>query len=424
MNFKIAIVCLGLFPSLTLAGLHSSLEPTNPLPAKWRGYLPDHRNLRMVAVDPATKPGLPVSPLREEYADLVLTLETAARTRRLTANEAADLSAAFVRMGTPDKAIAILRSARRQHPDDFRLAANLGTAYQLTGDLESAETMLAEAVTLAPQKFKRAEQFHLNLVRLRKKEGKAPADRWDDLFGLGVEYDSKKLPADAAIIVQQLALWLPADGRLLWQIAELANATGDVRTAANILDGCVAEFNMASPRLRERRTRYRAAADKLANTEQHTGQHPGQIGTLAFASSRPLGTTFDASKLPPIRADRPNPLPWPALQEVTVAKGFKPTFHKHIDALDGKPITLSGYPAPSGDGADGISFLMSEYPVGCWFCESPDATSLVRVELAGGEDPATVPRGTIKITGTLKLNRTDPEKFLYSIEKAKLAVAD
>jgi hypothetical protein len=350
----------------------------------------------------------------------VLTLDTAARTRTLTANEAADLSAAFVRLGTPDKAIAILRSARRQHPDDFRLAANLGTAYQLTGDLESAEEMLTEAVRLAPEKFKRAEQFHLNLVRLRKKEGKAPADRWDDLFGLGADYDPKKLPADAAAIVQQLALWLPADGRLLWQLAELANATGDVRTAANILDGCVAEFNMASPTLRERRTRYRAAADKLANVEQHTGH----VGTLAFASSRPLGTTFDASKLPPIRDNRPNPLPWPVLQEVTVGKGFKPAFHKHIDALDGKPVTLSGYPAPSGDGADGISFLMSEYPVGCWFCESPDATSLVRVELASGEDPTTIPRGTIRITGTLKLNRTDPEKFLYSIEKAKLAVAD
>lgn len=424
MFFRMAIVCLGLFPNLLFAGLHSSLEPTNPLPAKWRGFLPDHRNLRMIAVDPATKPGLPISPLREAYADLVLTLETAARSRALTTNEAADLGAAFIRLGTPDKAIAILRSARREHPDDFRLAANLGTAYQLTGDLESAEEILAEAVKLAPEKYKRAEQFHLSLVRLRKKEGKAPADRWDDLFGLAAVYDAKKLPADAAAIVQQLALWLPADGRLLWQLAELANATGDVRTAANILDGCVAEFNMASPLLRERRTRYRAAADKLAQAEQNTGQHAGQVGTLAFASSRPLGTTFDASKLPPIRANRPNPLPWPALQEVTVGKGFKPAFHKHIDALDGKPVTLSGYPAPSGDGADGISFLMTEYPVGCWFCESPDATSLVRIELVAGEDPTTIPRGTIKITGTLKLNRTDPEKFLYSIEKARLAVAD
>ena len=52
---------------------------------------------------------------------------------------------------------------------------------------------------------------------------------------------------DAAAVVQQLALWLPADGRLLWQLGEIANATGDVRTAANILDGCVTEFAMKSP---------------------------------------------------------------------------------------------------------------------------------------------------------------------------------
>lgn len=55
---------------------------------------------------------------------------------------------------------------------------------------------------------------------------------------------------------------------------------------------------------------------------------------------------------------------------------------------------------------------------------SSSPESLIRIELAPGEDPTTIPRGTTRITGTLNLNRTDSEKFLYSIEKAKLAVAD
>ena len=411
--------CFVLASSNASAGLHSSLEPTNPLPAKWRGFLPDQRTLRTIAVDPGAKIGTPPSPLRESYADLVLTLDAASKGRILTAKDAADLGAAYVRLGQAEKAIGILRAARRQHPDDFKLAANLGTAFQLSGDLASAQAALEEAVRLAPEAAKRVEQFHSKLVSQRLKEGRTPADKWDDLFGADADYDAKKVPADAAAIVQQLALWLPADGRLLWQLAEIANATGDVRTAANILDGCVAEFGMASPNLRARRTKYRAVADKLANDEQHATH----AGTLVFKSSRPLGATFDAGKLPPIRADRANPLPWGAIREVTVGKGFKPTFLKHVDSLDGKTVTITGYPAPAGDGADG-SFLLTEYPIGCWFCESPDASSIVRIELAPGGDATTIPRGSIKLTGTLKLNRTDPERFLYSIEKAKLAVAD
>ena len=290
----------------------------------------------------------------------------------------------------------------------------------MNGDLAAAQAALEDAVRLAPATTKRVEQFHLKLVQQRVKEGRTPPDKWDDLFGADGDYDAKKLPADAAAIVQQLALWLPADGRLLWQLGEIAHASGDVRTAANILDGCVSEFGMASPNLRARRTKYRAAADKLTTDEQHLGH----TGTLTFLSSRPLGHTFDASKLPPIRTDRANQLPWGAIQEVTVGKGFKPTYLKHVDSLDGKTITITGYPAPAGDGADGVSFLLTEYPIGCWFCESPDASSIVRVELTPGSDATTIPRGSIKLTGTLKLNRNDPERFLYTIENAKLASAD
>src|SRR6185295_16567000 len=108
------------------------------------------------------------------------------------------------------------------------------------------------------------EEYHLKLVRLRLKNKKA--DGLDDLFGVRfvdaeggytpgklAAAEQKKLPAAAIAIVQQLALWLPADGRLLWQLAELANAHGDVRTAAAIMDGCVTEFAMSAPELRRRR---------------------------------------------------------------------------------------------------------------------------------------------------------------------------
>ena len=61
--------------------------------------------------------------------------------------------------------------------------------------------------------------------------------------------ERKKLPANAVAVVQQLALWLPADGRLLWQLGELANVHGDVRTAAAILEGCVTELALGAVEL-------------------------------------------------------------------------------------------------------------------------------------------------------------------------------
>src|SRR5207237_4493617 len=131
----------------------------------------------------------------------------------------------------------------------------------------------------------------------------------DDLFGVryGAEVGSmpegerKKLPADALARAQRLALALPADGRLLWQLGELANAYGDVRTAAAIFDGCVSEFGLTAADLRQRRQELRTAADKLGPASRTDGGgHEGHAG-LGFRSPRPLLHRFDPSTLPPPR---------------------------------------------------------------------------------------------------------------------------
>ena len=154
--------------------------------------------------------------------------------------------------------------------------ANLGTAWQLQGDLEQAAACLREAVKLAPGKYQGAEELQLRLVEGRRKS-KNP-DALDDLFGIHFT-DSKgqyvpgrlapgslkKLPADALAQVQLLALWLPADVRLLWLLGEMANVQGDLKTAAAIFDGCLTEFNSRSPELRQHRQLTRAAVDAQAN---------------------------------------------------------------------------------------------------------------------------------------------------------------
>ena len=413
------------------AGLYYSGEQQAELPSAWRGFLLDHRALRTIGVAPAN---VPPTLLREQYQEAAAKLIKIAQQRKLTADEAADLGALHVRLGEPVKAVEVLRAAQRQYPEQFRIVANLGTAWQMQGDLEEAGRAFREAVRLASSKEKPFEEYHLKLVLGRAKEGKNPAT-YDDLFavkylgesgkpeGGKIAVDQKKmLPDNAAAIVQQLALWLPADGRLLWQLGEIANAHGDVRTAASILDGCVMEFALASPDLRQRRGIYREAADAIAKLPD--SEHEKFRGDLKTKSPRPLLRKLDTSFLPAIRPDGVNTLPWLVLAETTIGRRFKPTFAKYLEDLDGKRVAMTGYMYPiAADMTDLSGFMLVEYPIGCWFCETPEPAGIVFVVLPNGKTTPLKKR-LVKVEGIIKLNRTDPEQYLHTIRNATVGEPD
>jgi hypothetical protein len=171
--------------------------------------------------------------------------------------------------------------------------------------------------------------------------------------------------------------------------------------------------------VRKRRQVYRAAADLQAKKPDHE-QHKS---TLKVKSPRPLVKAFDESNLPPVRADRANPLPWPVLSATTTDLKGRPAFLKYLEQLDGKTVTLTGFMQPVRDELAVTGFLLLEYPVGCWFCESPEATGLVSVELARGKS-VDFKKGLVKVTGILALNRTDPESFLFRLSDARVGEAD
>jgi hypothetical protein len=431
------VLALLLFAPGARAGLYYSGESVGELPSQWRGFLLDQRTLRNIALKPA--PGSRANPTRTRYEDQAARLEKKGRAG-LTADEAADLGALYVRLGDAGKAVEVLRDAERAHPNHFHIVANLGTAWQLQGDLDQAATYLEQAVHLAPGKLEKAEELQLKLVRLRRHEAPGRLDL-DDLFGVYYggpagkyeagkmnEAERKKLPADAAAVLQQLALWLPADGRLLWQMAELANAFGDARTAAAIMDGCVTEFGMRQTELREHRRLVRAEADELdriaaANGASLKAAHEGHVAGMKPRSQRPLLTKLDDAALPQINANGVTPLPWAVLAETMLDRKFKPTFAKYLQELDGKQIELSGYMQPLGEDLELGSFMLIEFPVGCWYCEMPEITAIVLVELPRGQSK-TYTRGKVKVVGTLALNSMDPENFLYTIGKATVSDAD
>jgi hypothetical protein len=413
------------WPASASAGLYYSGETYADLPSRWRGFLLDQRSLRQVAVKPVK--GIPARPLRARYE------QEAARLSRLpkrTADESADLGALYLRMGEIGKALEVLRSAQRAHSAHFRLAANLGTAWQLHGDLTQAAAALEQAVRLAPGKNVRAEQLHLKLVRLRAKE-RLGTQSLDNLFGInfvgpGGGYEPgqlapaqrKALPAAAVALLQQVALWLPADARLLWQLAELAAAHGDVTTAAAIMDGCVTEFGLRNPDLTAHRKLMRAAADKAPRGDKKA--HEAHALLFKPRSSRPLVNKGGLAALPAINPKGLNTLAWEVIADTTVDRHARPTFAKYLQELDGRQVVLRGYMQPLGEDTDFGAFLLVEHPIGCWYCEMPDVSQIVLVELPEGK-AGRYTRDRVRITGKLMLNRTDPENFLYIIRDAKMA---
>ena len=434
MRYTLVFLAVFLAPAAR-AGLYYSGEPLAELPSQWRGFLLDQRALRLIAVPPT--PALPASPDRLKYQEALKKLRETSGQRKLTADEWADQGALLVRLGETARAVEALRVAQREHPHHFRLVANLGTAYQLQGEKEQAVACLQEAVRLAPGRFVEAEKGHLRLARQRLRE-RRDGQELDDLFDIRYVGESgkyepgrlaaaerKRMPANAVAVAQQLALWLPADGRLLWQLGELAGAHGDVRTAAAIMDGCVTEFGLRAPGLREHRRANRAAAEELAKkaAPADKSSHEGHALTLKPRSSRPLANKLETGGLPAVSATGLNALPWEVLAATTVDRQSRPTFPKYLRELEGKQVSLSGFMQPLGDDLDVSSFMLLEYPVGCWYCEMPDLVGIVFVELPP-DKTVVYGRGVVKVEGKLILNATDPENFLFTVGQAKVTRPD
>jgi hypothetical protein len=181
-----------------------------------------------------------------------------------------------------------------------------------------------------------------------------------------------------------------------------------------MMDGCVTQFGLADAELRRHRQLARAAADSGANT-----LHETHAGGLAARSRRPLLRHLDPEALPPISAAGINALPWALLAETAVDRKFKPAFPKYLTELVGKHVALNGFIQPLREDADLSAFLLIENPVGCWYCEMPEVTGIVYVELPRGKG-ATYTRGLVRVVGRLALNASNPEEFLYTLRDARV----
>lgn len=263
------------------AGLYDPTRPLHPLADPQEFLIRQLAELRAYGPPDALLGGQ-TSAVRDEA--LARIQELRGRGERLSATDTAALGALLLRVrrtqpGGQDfeEALQVLEAGRRRYPRDFYILTNLATTYQLTGRLDAAASLLQEALDYAPTELRTLERYHLLLVRERSREqvtlGLAPLDRlfvgpdrepiryvgpkghWQ--VGTLAESERNKLPngsvEEAMRVVQHLLLWFPDDARLMWQFGELANAAGDIKTAALALNQAVYNFRLSTPELKERR---------------------------------------------------------------------------------------------------------------------------------------------------------------------------
>jgi tetratricopeptide (TPR) repeat protein len=230
----------------------------------------------------------PESKQRAEFQKRIAELQAKARAGTAGTDDLLSLSAYQILLRDYAGAVQSLNLAEARAPDDFRVLANLATAYYYLDNRDRAVYYQSRAVRVLDgvcpgwtsaqlQWPRRVEGRFLNYLRLRLTESRRPPARGGDelapltdaLFpglrfvGPDGEYplgqlapaQQARMPADAVAVVEQMLLDLPHDPdlNLYWLLAELLNARGDVVDAANLLGDLVFNRGLSARAARRHR---------------------------------------------------------------------------------------------------------------------------------------------------------------------------
>jgi tetratricopeptide (TPR) repeat protein len=85
-----------------------------------------------------------------------------------------DYAANLIRQGKTRRAIDILESIEQSHPGEYIVAANLGTAYELNGDIDRAQRWISEGIQRYPNLHQGTEWLHLRILEAKRGLAKDP----------------------------------------------------------------------------------------------------------------------------------------------------------------------------------------------------------------------------------------------------------
>lgn len=289
--------------------------PPSADPRYFKLRLDDRRALLATKRKKPTKEEREKSPVLNETWEDIEALEKKRAANTLTVEEGIRLGGYYLlAKDHAGEALEVLKEVQQREPNHFMLLGNLATAYFLLGVPDRAvltqmqmldvKVWPRESADWSPARLywqRRVETFYLAFLRGRAEASRLEAQpgarkplQLEPLFP-GVRFvgrDGKyaageidprmmdRLPPDAIPIVQQLILWLPEGETLglIWLLAELFNAHGEVRAAAGLMDQLVGTLGTV-PELAQHRRVVKQAVDALPpeKTETEKQDDPGPL---------------------------------------------------------------------------------------------------------------------------------------------------
>ena len=98
--------------------------------------------------------------------------ERAARAQEGTYREHSDYAVALLRAGEYVKGRDILQDLAEKHGDEYIIATNLGTAYELTGDVPNALQWIRKGHQLNPESHRGTEWLHVKILEAKLQAAK------------------------------------------------------------------------------------------------------------------------------------------------------------------------------------------------------------------------------------------------------------
>lgn len=221
-----------------------------------------------------------------------------------------DFAAALIYLGRVDEAIPILEDIEREHPDEYIVASNLGTAYELGGDLEKAYYWIRKGYEQNPTSHSGTEWLHVKILEAKLKLASDP-DWLKSHSVLGLDFGNEAAPTlpDETIIDvtgatltmeeivsgvdyqlnERLKFVAPRDpivGDLLFDLGNLVALTEVVEKAVPIYE-FAGEYGVRDSTLTGRRVEYfrsLIAANVRSGTTDEIQPHRVIIFLLIFAT--------------------------------------------------------------------------------------------------------------------------------------------
>jgi len=96
-------------------------------------------------------------------------------------------------LGRYTEALDILKKLQAAYPEDYNIAANLGTTYELLGKNELALQFIKKGLQLNPESHEGSEWVHVKILEAKIKMAAAPDWIYKNrVLGTGVKFDSKE----------------------------------------------------------------------------------------------------------------------------------------------------------------------------------------------------------------------------------------